>query len=69
MNKDEAAIISERMCLTEGCTHRSAKGYIYCVCCLYGECIKLPSSEVEKVLHARKLLDTGSFDVLERLDT
>ena len=38
MDETEACKILDMKCTEPGCWHRSRPGYIYCTCCLYGEC-------------------------------
>lgn len=49
MTLDEAYQLASRKCAMETCWHRPASGYIYCLCCLYGSCLRIYSEEQMKI--------------------
>ena len=43
---EEAKFLFEQKCATEGCWHRCAWHYIYCVCCLHDRCTPFTEEEI-----------------------
>ena len=44
--------VLEGKCATHGCWHRSARGFLYCICCLYGRCQTIPTEARQMYLDA-----------------
>ena len=41
--------LKEKVCVTDGCCHATAQGYILCNHCLHGDCSRVPQKLINQI--------------------